>query len=250
MNYSFVVLVFLLFLLGCNSDPGPAGPERTGPFGEIVGKASLYSDNGIGLQDNSGITVSLEGNSYSTLTKSDGSWKLTEIPAGVYTLVFSKTGFFTIKDYEVHVVGNDTVNRGSYNFIGQIPNVTFKHISITGPDSNNYFNINGNISLADSLLRSAYIIYNKEPISVSSTIISLMTVYHIIQPNSTSFSWRLDYIDSFKKEYNLSPGSKIYLRVLLRPRAGRAISYNPFNGNVEIYNGQNALSNLDSLIVP
>ena len=65
-----------------------------GTPGDIIGtifgvEDTLYHS----IPDRSGVKVSLDGTPYSTLTDSFGRWQLTTIPAGTYTIIFSKENY-------------------------------------------------------------------------------------------------------------------------------------------------------------
>ena len=251
MKYIVCVVIFILFLLGCKGNQGPVGPAGTTLSGDIVGKTFLYADDGTLLKDNNGIKVLFEGNEnyYSAITLSDGSWKIEGIPAGIYSFTFSKTGYSMVKFYSLQFVGGGTYYWGNI-YLGQIPPVTITKFKFSGPDENNYFNIEGSISSSDFLPRPVEVIYDKEPILDSPTTSYLRAEYFNVDWDSTSFSKKLEEVEDFKKTYGLSHGEKIYLRLYILPRWGSSASYNPFSGKVEIYNSQNLMSKLDSIIVP
>lgn len=56
--------------------------------GEIRGRALLQDRN-----DHGGITVAIEGTGFSAVTAIDGSYLLSEVPYGAYTLVFTRGGY-------------------------------------------------------------------------------------------------------------------------------------------------------------
>jgi len=246
MKYSFILVVPLILLLGCKGDPGPAGPILSGA---ITGKVYLYADNNSLIQDKSGVLVTIDGGSSSAISSSDGFWNLTSVPAGVHNMVFSKTGFMTQKVFGFQFVGGGTVFWGNMA-LAQIPSVSVTQLKLTGPDANHALHIQVTISSSDSIYRDVGIIFDKIPISLSSTVSFLFDDGYYIQPDSTSFSYNIQFSDYLKAEYGVATGSKLYVRAYPLPRSGYYEPYNPSSGKYEVYDLQNAFSNLDSLIVP
>ena len=134
MKYSFSILILVISFLGCNENSSTITPTLSG---SIAGKSTLYTDDGQPLQDNNGIKISIDGSSYSTTSSFDGSWKLKGIPVGIYTIVFSKKGFATLKQYSFQFVGGDTVTYVQSK-IGQIPNVTITNLELIQQDVEKY----------------------------------------------------------------------------------------------------------------
>ena len=244
MKLLLAFFLFPIFFLGCNNNT--SAPRLTG---NITGKIYLYSDNGLRQTDNSGAQISIDGSSYSTVSLSDGSWELKDIPAGIYTFVFSKAGYSTLKYYNVQFVGGGTLALG-YRSIGQIPKATAKILSLTGPDYRKNFYLQGSITPADSLFRSGYTIFDTTAIPLSSSTSALFGYYFYLPSDSTILNQTIQDINYIIMPYNLKSGTKLYLRIVIKPRGGEAESYNPFTLKNDIFNLQSAMSNLDSLIVP
>jgi hypothetical protein len=245
MKYS-IVLFASLSLLGCKGDPGPAGPTLSG---DIVGKVNLYGENTLPLIDKSDVKVSIDENSYSTLSSSDGLWKLEGIPAGIHTLVFSKKGFYTEKNFGFQFVGGGTYYYGS-QYLVQIPSVTVKQLTLTGPDSNNNIHFQVTLSSADSIYTYVGIIFDKTPISSSPTVTFLFTELLYIPADSITFSFATQFGDYVKGEYGLSTGSQLYARAYVMPNGNYYDNYNPSTGKYELYDQEITFSNLQTITVP
>ncbi len=79
------------------------------------GAITLHADNGLSLQDSSGVQATTA--ELSTVPSPDGSWKLTGVlVGGYYTLVFSKKGCLTagpsnVQDNDAadYWVGNESI---------------------------------------------------------------------------------------------------------------------------------------------
>ena len=247
MKYLIIILIFTCSLIGCKGEPGPAGPTLSG---DIIGHLTLFAEDGLPLQDMSGAKVSIDGSDYSTLTAADGSWKLLSIPAGVYTIVYSKTGFMTVKNFNIQFVGSGTYSLGTQE-IGQIPSVTVAQLKIfLSPNDTNNFIIEGTISSADSFSVRVGIFLDKKPIVVSSTMTYLFQINEFLVAGQTSFSIPIGIYDYLEASYRLPSGSQLYARACVLPGNGYADASNPFTGENEVYSSGISFSHLDSLTVP
>jgi hypothetical protein len=88
--------------------------------GDIIGSVQVYDTNYVPMTDNGGVKVSLEGTAYSTLSDASGKWHLTNIPAGTYTLVFSKDGYGIAKQQNFEFTGNGTLLYDLLNYVNGI----------------------------------------------------------------------------------------------------------------------------------
>lgn len=78
------------------------------PNGAITGFIFPVDYMGRPVSDKSGITVSLEGTSISANSDKTGKWTLSNVPAGVYNISFSKSDYSTNKIVAYQFVGNGT----------------------------------------------------------------------------------------------------------------------------------------------
>ena len=104
--------VRILFICAIALFTIPSCKETTvssGVPGDIIGTIQLYDTNYVAMTENSGVKVSLESTTYSALSDANGKWHLTNIPAGTYTLVFSKDGYATRKQQDFEFTGNGTL---------------------------------------------------------------------------------------------------------------------------------------------
>lgn len=110
MRKYLALLAGSLLLLSCGkSDNNPVAPEETYP-GKITGTVNLYNTFATLSGDHADVLVSAEGQkTISTATTADGKYTLSNIPAGKYTLVFSKPGFGTYKIYDIQHNGTSTL---------------------------------------------------------------------------------------------------------------------------------------------
>lgn len=107
---SLLVISGLLFTMttlnGCiKGEEGPMGPPGTVGLGTIEGKIRLWKDYYQRNTDHSGVVIRLEKTEYRDTTGVDGSYRIENVPAGVYTIAASKEGYGTMKEYNFTVGG-------------------------------------------------------------------------------------------------------------------------------------------------
>lgn len=104
MKHLFSFFLLLSMLAGCDSDTTSTGTDNR-LKGTMRGRAVLLS---LGYQEapsSSGIKITLEGTSFSTVTNDSGEWELKDVPAGIYTLVYEKEGYGLYKYITYQFVG-------------------------------------------------------------------------------------------------------------------------------------------------
>jgi len=115
---AIVPLLFALLLASCGAKTNViTNTYSTAEPGNVKGTVKLFDTNGAAISDASGVKVAMEGTSYSTLTATDGTWELQNVPAGTYTsLMYSKSGFPTYKSYQSATQGQQGTpgNIGAY----------------------------------------------------------------------------------------------------------------------------------------
>lgn len=108
--------LLLAVALSCTKE-GPMGPPGTTPPGNLEGKVVVWEDihlnSGNATVDPSGVTVELEGTEFKATTEIDGSYRIEDVPAGVYTIVVFKDsssadGYGTVRKYNVFIGGGTT----------------------------------------------------------------------------------------------------------------------------------------------
>lgn len=80
----------------------------------------LNDTNGNRYSDRSGVQVSIDSTSYSTMTDSLGWWQIADVPPGTYDISITKTGFGYSKVKEFQFVGDGEVTL-PYIHIGKPP---------------------------------------------------------------------------------------------------------------------------------
>lgn len=118
---SVLAFTMLFGLLGCSGSqgpagmtgpPGPPGPPGSSTTGSMVGKVIVYSCGGAQLPSQ-GVTVSIEGTRFTTLSDSSGAWRIDSLPAGVYVISFSRPGLGTFKILNFQFAGNGVFYLGT-----------------------------------------------------------------------------------------------------------------------------------------
>lgn len=130
------VIAFFLFtglIAGCGTKTEViTNSYSSAEPGNIKGKVTLYDTNGVVLSDASGVKVVMEGTTFSTLTASDGTWGLVNVPAGTYpSVMYSKEGFPTFKSHQngngsigAYIVGGGGTQYDGFRDLYQICNIS------------------------------------------------------------------------------------------------------------------------------
>lgn len=99
-----LALLILCGVCGCSGTESPTQSQQ-GLVGNLNGEIELHGVRGELLTDMSGVKVVVEGTSFSALTDARGKWKIKDLPAGTYILVYSKAGIGTTKRFGYQFVG-------------------------------------------------------------------------------------------------------------------------------------------------
>jgi hypothetical protein len=106
-------------LAGC-SDSSEDVSTASSQKGPVSGYVGLIDAQGNSIADRSGVTVSVSGTSITATTDGTGKWTAPDIPLGIHTITFSKSGFGTKKEFSYAVVGGDTAYM-PLEWLGQPP---------------------------------------------------------------------------------------------------------------------------------
>ena len=151
------LLVFLLIInTGCDSDSNAVNSNNGFYWG---GTVLLHTETGATIENKSGVKIYLEGTSFQTYTKYDGSWRIYGIPAGTYNLVAIKDGFGYHKFIDFEYLGN--VNNDHFWQV-LIGTPTYSIDSITINEQNNIVTMTGFPSNTVSYLRFVLVYFGKE----------------------------------------------------------------------------------------
>lgn len=99
-------VIFLSFLAGCSNTTDPPAPPTTGET--LKGTVTAYTSSSPTLMSASGVEVSIVGTALRAVTDTGGHFEIDNIPAGIYTIVFSKAGFDSMVYPTHHILGVGT----------------------------------------------------------------------------------------------------------------------------------------------
>jgi len=105
-------LILTLCIGSCNQYDAPT------VTGSITGYVSPIDESAANLPRN-GVKVTIEEAGKSTISDANGYWIVNDVPAGIYTISFSKDSFSTNKIIAYQFVGNGT----AYTATTQLPKV-------------------------------------------------------------------------------------------------------------------------------
>jgi hypothetical protein len=88
-----LVLVALVIFDSCNNPPSAIGTGANAT-GRVILAQAIYTQTPLPY---SGVTVTLEGTNYSTVTDDSGYYSFQAIPAGSYNVLFSKPGYGSVR---------------------------------------------------------------------------------------------------------------------------------------------------------
>lgn len=127
-----LIVLTLLFMWACKGDTGPAGLVNPGT---VSGKLTVWEDalfnsaNSPASIPAGGFTISLVGgdSTRTATTGPDGSYSMSNVSAGTYTIEmsrdpFSTSGYGTMKRYNFFVGGGSSFHSGSIGRKGPVPN--------------------------------------------------------------------------------------------------------------------------------
>ncbi len=116
-----------------------------------------------------GATIFMPGTSYSTLTDSNGYWKLINIPNGVYNLMYAKPGYVRNIIYNIKIVSGSTLDMGK-QYLGPVDPAKIIDFSATWDSTiPGRIQFGGTFSPDDSTWHRVLILVSNTKINVDST---------------------------------------------------------------------------------
>ena len=217
--------------------------NSTTSTGTITGTVKLSQATN---NDYSGVEVLLNGPPYSTTSHTDGTWELSNVPAGVYKLDFNKLGYFTQTIYNFQFVGS-----GTYYFytltLPKIPSERVTQLDVQVIDTNSIY-FSGLISPPTESRQAVVLLLSTLRINRTAPIEAYNSL--ILGVNANQYEYGLDYYPIWDE--SVSSGDTLYAVAFLSDDNHIGLSYNPIN-NSYVYNtpgGAAFLSNVVSVVVP
>jgi hypothetical protein len=101
------ILLLALIITGCSDSNSSTTSAGDGATGDLYGTVGLVDYRGHLIDDKSGVLIHCEGTSFSTVSASDGSWVIHNLPTRNYSIAFSKDGFSTYKNTSYQYIGGN-----------------------------------------------------------------------------------------------------------------------------------------------
>ncbi|WP_104734275.1 peptidase associated/transthyretin-like domain-containing protein [Hanstruepera ponticola] len=122
-------LILLIGFASCSKDED-SNPEPV-TKANIIGSVNLF-DEGVTQIDNSNMTVSIEGTTFSATTDVNGDFVLIDVPFGTYTLIYEKSEYGTYKKFNIEHrnTGSSTVITNNPS-LGQVSTTTITNLTVS-----------------------------------------------------------------------------------------------------------------------
>ncbi len=209
---AFLFTTFCILQFGCKGNDGPVGPQ--GPpgqslTGDMSGFVYLYDYNLRRLTDHSGVLIQLEGTQLQAITGTNGKWTLANVPAGTYTISFSKSGYGTEKVISYPFVGGGRTYLGEQS-LQQVP--LYYVANLTSISSGGSVSVSGNFvgTLPQSPFNRSAVLFLGRTSSVSS---APATYSGVTTANAyfDSLSFRTELDSSSFRYWGFQAGSTAYI---------------------------------------
>lgn len=216
------------------------------PTGSLTGRVVLNNSQGAVVENAAGVTVSLDSTSYNTTTDSLGNYTLKNIPQGIYTITYNKSG------YSIHKMIDVTIDAGNAPIVASYVNlyepssvqITSFSAKLDSP------NVNVSVTINPPSSNSSFAYYAPTVLVFMSTSPSVSSVNYISTYNIDFQYGNGNSISEDISSYylNYPSGSKIYL--IAYPNSYNEDSYlNPATGRT-VYEGLGTPSSVVPVTLP
>jgi len=193
IKFVFLSLLAIAIIGGCKNST-----VADNDLGTLRGNLALVNVKGDTLSNYAGAMVQIEGTSFQATSNATGDWQIDNVPAGVYNLLLTKSGFDTliIPQYQFSGAGTSFVIN---NAIQEVPMDSLV-FSITNTIENTYgdtsylglLTMNGNLAGPDSLIQARFhIAFGADP--NGSDINTYLANNQLIQGVSRGYTVPQDY---------------------------------------------------------
>lgn len=135
---TLIVLNLFIFLFGCDKSD-----DNISFSGEIIGFVNLTDNNGVEIEDKSGVKVSIEGTGNSANTDEDGRFELTNVKAGTYNIIYDKADYGSCKFFSYQFIGGNVPAFIDIKELYELPNVELVNMEMEYTDERTVFSDNG-----------------------------------------------------------------------------------------------------------
>lgn len=228
LQFVLTAIALFSFLVSCTETVAPV------LTGDISGFVSLYEEDYSRIVDKSGVKVSIEGNNDFAFTNADGKFTLKNAEAGIFNIIFEKSGFGLNKIISYQFVGGGEAF--IYNVsLSKLPSFNVVSLNILKTsDEPPQLLLEGDVTGSVNHSRQVGFYFGKSE-SVSNYPQDFITSYSgYIYPDSSHFS---DFIWNYKQffvENGFHIGETIY--VAAYSISGYGDVYDPVTGKYFNYN--------------
>lgn len=227
---ALIAIVSFYFLVSCTETVAPV------LTGSISGFISLHEEDGTPIKDRSGVRVSIEGRSNVAFTNTDGRYKLENVSAGIFNIIYEKEGFGLNKIIAREFVGGGDAfiyelllsKLPSFN----VTSLTINKISTQPP----YLSMRGNLSDVRNYSRSVIIFFGKgEDVSNDpKNYLRTNSIYVYSDSSTFGYSWS-DYNRYFLDAGFIS-GETVYVAAYSASDYYWGSVFDPVTGRYYFYN--------------
>jgi hypothetical protein len=241
-----------LFVAGCklNSTSPPLS-------GDVSGSIQLYDSDGNSISSANGVSVTVNGSNRSTITNDSGKWTITDLPAGIYTFAFAKSGFGSMKIVAYQFVGGGTAYLSNVAMTQPSQEiVAFQEFNIfLNIDSTRTYNILAAMPPPFTEIRSVLLCIGSDSVSLSTDPVSAPFIVDYAKAGSGydgSFNLSgVDVVDA--KKFGFPTGTKLYAALCIAseaPAPESAGNYFDPSLNRQIYTSYGQHSQILSAVMP
>jgi len=234
----------LALLIACREDLAPSSVQLSGT---IAGYVVLNDSNRIRLAEGAGAAVSLDGTPFLGISDTRGFWTISNVPAGIYNIDFSKADFYRRKRFSIQFVGRGTLYLDD-TYMGEMPRTPIVGFLGTTFDSNKTIVFQGQLSSPTPIAKSVVTLFSKSSIITSSVFSYLFHANYSVFPLSSDFQFTHYFYSYQYTQYGLQPGDSVYVVSFTASQWWEV--YNPAIRSYEFNNPSATFSDVIKVAIP
>ena len=238
------ILTFSLLLISCKGADGPVGASGPKLKGDITGLVLLLNEDGSQPSNKSGVSITIEGTSYTATTDASGSYTIAGVETGIYSITYSKTGYGLTKNLKYQFSG------GGQAFVGTTTlcqPATFSVSNLSNPSGST---IAITLSPAVTAIKSVILFIGNNN-SVSSNPQNYLTAIVFVSSTFTNGVLSTSLSQSTYRSAGLVSGNTAYIIAYGINDGSRFSGYTDFSTGRFVYTSVGATpSNVLSITVP